>query len=86
MASYRYERDIDPKEAVYKRQAHALHGDAGQTHRVDAAKGLGTVPEAFEADLDIRVFVQVEEQGHACAAELAEGMNLSASISKPTCL
>ena len=52
--------------------AHALHGDAGQTHRVDAADGLGTGPEALEADLDIRVFAGVEVQGHACAAELAD--------------
>ena len=32
----------------------------------------GTGAEALEADLDIWVFVQVEEQGHACAAELAD--------------
>ena len=40
--------------------AHALHGDAGQAHGIDAANGLGTGPEAFEADLDIRVFVQLQ--------------------------
>ena len=75
-AKHRHRRSREGHEdqvhAKGHQAAHALHGDAGQTHRVDAANGLGTGPEAFEADLDIRVFVQVEEQGHACAAELAD--------------
>ena len=29
--------------------AHALHGDAGQTHGVDAANGLGTGAEALKS-------------------------------------
>ena len=61
----------DQVHAKGHQAAHALHGDAGQTHGVDAADGLGAGPEALEADLDIRVFAGVEVQGHACAAELA---------------
>ena len=62
----------DQVHAKGHQAAHALHGNAGQAHRVDAANGLGTGAEALEADLDIWVPVQVEEQGHACAAELAD--------------
>ena len=62
----------DQVHAESHQAAHALHGDAGQTHGVDAADGLGAGTEAFEADLDIRIFAGVEVQGHACTAELAD--------------
>ena len=62
----------DQVHAKGHQAAHTLHGDAGQTHGVDAANGLGAGTEAFEADLDVRVFAGVEVQRHACAAELTD--------------
>ena len=75
-AEHRHRRGRERHEDLVHEErhhaAHALHGNAGQAHDVDPPDGLAAGAEALEADLDVRVFLQVEEDGRARAAELAD--------------